>query len=176
VLRRAGEGKEEGRFSFEGFANNWARLSSRSKDLLYGEPGTDVRDGLERLSKALVGRAEAFVHRHPFVTGAAGVGLIGEALTGATMHVLGIPAAAAGAVAAPLLVQALVSPGIARGAAALIERIIPPVATGTGEVARSVAAEPPKRKAPQDKAASRVLNDLGVGSPEGIAATLGLGP
>jgi hypothetical protein len=48
--------------------------------------------------------------------------------------------------------------------------------TGTGEVARSVAAEPPKRKAPQDKAASRVLNDLGVGSPEGIAATLGLGP
>jgi hypothetical protein len=131
---------------------------------------------LERLSKALVGRAEVFARRHPYITASAGLGLIGEALTGATMHVLGIPAAAAGAVAAPLLVQALVSPGIARGAAALIERIIPPAATGAGEVARSVAAEPPKRKVPQDKTASRVLNDLGVGTAEGTAAMLGLGP
>ncbi|HTV90129.1 MAG TPA: hypothetical protein VME41_14035 [Stellaceae bacterium] len=127
VTRQLGEGSSEGRFSLGTFGKNWAKLSDGAKDTLFGPRGSDVRDGLERLSRSLVGRAATAIERHPFIAAGTDLGAIGAVLA----HSGGLSAAAAAA--GPLLLaKALLMPGFARGLATAIERGIPAAAGAFG--------------------------------------------
>jgi hypothetical protein len=188
TIRRMGEATPDakdilaGEFSIARFTANSNKLSDRAKDGLFGSNvAGSPRAGLETLAR--VAQAQKNVDKLANRTRAGEFvvmgGLIEDALRGFPTLMAHPVLATVGVPAAYYTSKFMMSPQFARWVYELPEivRTAKPGTTSVYAMARLqnlMQAEPPKQKSAQDRSASRVMNDLEYGSPEGLAGVLGL--